>query len=134
MCISAQTCDRHLALLFTKLKDHPLPSVRANLMVALGDLAFRFPNLIEPWTEHLYARLKDDHTQVRGQTLLVLTHLILNDMIKVSGCVGPEATSERKQTWARPGSGSLSARRQHLNGNRRGRGLGQARCQPGGNI
>ena len=85
MCISPQTCDKHLALLFTKLKEHPLPSVRANLMVALGDLAFRFPNLIEPWTEHLYARLKDDHKQVRAQTLLVLTHLILNDMVKVKG-------------------------------------------------
>lgn len=33
-----------------------LSSVRANLMIAAGDLAIRFPNLVEPWTPHLYAR------------------------------------------------------------------------------
>jgi condensin complex subunit 1 len=30
--------------------------VRSNLMVATGDLAIRFPNLVDPWTPHLYAR------------------------------------------------------------------------------
>lgn len=33
--------------------------VRCNLVVALGDLAFRFPNLVEPWTAHLYQPLSD---------------------------------------------------------------------------
>ena len=32
------------------------PIIRANTIIALGDLTFRFPNLIEPWTAHLYAR------------------------------------------------------------------------------
>ena len=33
--------------------------MRCNLVVALGDLAFRFPNLVEPWTAHLYQPLSD---------------------------------------------------------------------------
>jgi len=33
--------------------------VRCNLVIALGDLAFRFPNLVEPWTAHLYQPLAD---------------------------------------------------------------------------
>jgi len=59
------------------------PSVRANLIIALGDLAFRFPNLIDPWSSYMYNRLRDKDTKVRKNALMVLTHLILNDMVKV---------------------------------------------------
>jgi hypothetical protein len=44
----------------------------------------RFPNTVEPWTPKMYARLHDESVKVRSNTLTVLTHLILNDMIKVS--------------------------------------------------
>ena len=43
----------------------PLPcrnlgaGVRCNLLVALGDLAFRFPNVLEPYTAYMYAPLGD---------------------------------------------------------------------------
>jgi hypothetical protein len=49
-------CEEHLALIFTRLRGEPEKATRAALMVALGDLAFRFPNAVEPWTEHLYGR------------------------------------------------------------------------------
>lgn len=58
--------------------------MRSNCIIALGDLAFRFPNVLEPWTEHMYARLNDKDRKVRKNAVLVLTHLILNDMVKVS--------------------------------------------------
>jgi condensin complex subunit 1 len=61
--------------------------MRANTVVALGDLAFRFPNEVEPYTPRLYACLRDSSTKVRRHTLMVLTHLILNDMVKVKGQV-----------------------------------------------
>lgn len=32
---------------------------RCNLVTALGDLAFRFPNVLEPWTAHMYSPLRD---------------------------------------------------------------------------
>lgn len=54
--ISAPFCDSQLRLLFTMLEKSSLPTVRSNLMVATGDLAIRFPNLVDPWTPHLYAR------------------------------------------------------------------------------
>ena len=49
------------------LLSHPTPhpnrdleaGVRCNLVVALGDLAFRFPNVLEPWTAFMYAPLGD---------------------------------------------------------------------------
>ncbi|KDO28964.1 hypothetical protein SPRG_20069 [Saprolegnia parasitica CBS 223.65] len=85
MCISSDFCEKNLPLVFTKLKESEQPSVRCNIVVALGDLSFRFPNLVEPWTSHIYARLRDIDTNVRKNTIMVLTHLILNDMVKVKG-------------------------------------------------
>ena len=35
------------------------PAVRSNLVIAIGDLAFRFPNLLEPWTANMYEPLLD---------------------------------------------------------------------------
>eukprot|EP00798_Chlamydomonas_sp_ICE-L_P013438 gene13438-19294_t len=61
------------------------PGVRCSLMVAVGDLAFRFPNTVEPWTSHMYAPLTDSNLGVRTTCLGVLSHLILNDMMKVKG-------------------------------------------------
>jgi condensin complex subunit 1 len=87
MCISLSVCECHLPLLFTTLQAEKKASVRGNIVVALGDLAFRFPNAVEPWTSHIYKRLRDESSYVRSQTLMVLTHLILNDMIKVKGQV-----------------------------------------------
>ncbi|CBN77248.1 conserved unknown protein [Ectocarpus siliculosus] len=87
MCISEAFCERNLSLLFTTLERSNDTAVRANIIVALGDLAFRFPNALEPWNPHIYNRLKDDSPGVRANAIMVLTHLILNDMVKVKGQV-----------------------------------------------
>ncbi|EGV98523.1 condensin complex subunit 1 [Cricetulus griseus] len=89
--ISASFCDSQLRLLFTMLEKSSLPTVRSNLMIATGDLAIRFPNLVDPWTPHLYARLRDPAQQVRRTAGLVMTHLILKDMVKVKGQVSEMA-------------------------------------------
>ena len=89
MCVSSSYCENHLPVLFTALANAPAKDtvMRANTVVALGDLAFRFPNEVEPYTPRLYACLGDSSTKVRRHTLMVLTHLILNDMVKVKGQV-----------------------------------------------
>ncbi|XP_052287084.1 condensin complex subunit 1-like isoform X2 [Dreissena polymorpha] len=91
MMVSSEFCDQHLQLLFTMLEKSHSPIIRANTIIAMGDLCFRFPNLVEPWTPHLYARLRDDSSEVRKNTMQVLTHLILNDMIKVKGQISEMA-------------------------------------------
>ena len=89
MAVDAGFCEAHLALLFTRLRDEPDAGARSALMVALGDLAFRFPNAVEPWTEHLYGlkkwgnSLHDGDAGVRQHAITVLAHLVLNDMMKV---------------------------------------------------
>ncbi|XP_068115007.1 condensin complex subunit 1 [Hyperolius riggenbachi] len=91
MMISSDHCDSNLRLLFTLLEKSSLPGVRSNIMIALGDLSIRFPNLIEPWTPHLYARLRDESQSVRKTSAIVMTHLILKDMVKVKGQVSEMA-------------------------------------------
>ncbi|NWR65294.1 CND1 protein, partial [Bucorvus abyssinicus] len=90
--ISSEFCDSHLRLLFTMMEKSTLPAVRSNLTIAAGDLAIRFPNLVEPWTSHLYARLRDPCPSVRQTAGLVMTHLILKDIVKVKGQVSEMAT------------------------------------------
>ncbi|KAJ8570427.1 hypothetical protein K7X08_037399 [Anisodus acutangulus] len=91
MIIDADFCDANLQLLFTVVENAPSETVRSNCTVALGDLAVRFPNLLEPWTEHMYARLRDSSVSVRKNAVLVLSHLILNDMMKVKGYINEMA-------------------------------------------
>eukprot|EP00250_Pteridium_aquilinum_P008672 c18119_g1_i1 orf=229-4548(+) len=85
MVIDADFCEQNLQLLFTVAQNATEDTVRSNCIIALGDLTVRFPNLLEPWTEHVYARLHDSSHSVRKNAVLVLSHLILNDMMKVKG-------------------------------------------------
>lgn len=88
MAISRTFCEKHLPLLFTAIENSKRDiTLRANTVIALGDLAFRFPNEVEPYTSKIYSGLSDDSMRVRLHTLMVLTHLILNDMVKVKGQV-----------------------------------------------
>ena len=83
LALSSDYCEAHLQLLFSLLRHSSDSRLKANLIIALGDLAFRFPNTLEPWSPHMYTGLSDSDSVVRKHTLLVLTHLILNDMLKV---------------------------------------------------
>lgn len=66
-------------------------TLRQSLLVAVGDLLFRHPNVVEPWSGRLYATLSGPvkggaegamSSELRFTALLVLTHLVLNDMMK----------------------------------------------------
>uniref|UniRef100_UPI003AAE8938 condensin complex subunit 1 isoform X1 n=1 Tax=Centroberyx gerrardi TaxID=166262 RepID=UPI003AAE8938 len=91
MMISPSVCEEHIRLLFTVLERSTLPVVRANAIIALGDLTVRFPNILEPWTQNLYARLSDEVPSVRQTAVTVLTQLVLKDVLKVKGQVSEVA-------------------------------------------
>lgn len=91
MIIDAEFCEANLQILFTVAENAPSDIVRSNCTIALGDLAVRFPNLLEPWTEYIYARLRDPSASVRKNAVLVISHLILNDMMKVKGHINEMA-------------------------------------------
>ncbi|KAM6910278.1 condensin complex subunit 1 [Xenentodon cancila] len=91
MMISPSVCEENIRLMFTVLERATLPVIRANAIIALGDLTVRFPNILEPWTQNLYARLSDEVPSVRQTTVTVLTQLVLKDVLKVKGQVSEVA-------------------------------------------
>lgn len=86
MCISEKYCCAHMSTLFSTLSRPNMdPIIKNNIIISMGDLLHRFPNLVEPHSRFLYQNLHDPNPNVRKTTMIVLTHLILNDMIKIKG-------------------------------------------------
>ena len=91
MCVSSEFCEDNLQLLFTILERSNEPTIRSNIILALGDMTVCFNNIINENLNYFYKRLADSDNLVKKNTLMVLTHLILNGMIKVKGQLGEMA-------------------------------------------
>ncbi|KAI9330289.1 non-SMC mitotic condensation complex subunit 1-domain-containing protein [Obelidium mucronatum] len=91
MCISSKYCDENLQLLFTILEKSTNPIIRSNIIIGLGDMSVSFNSLIDQNISYLYNRLTDTDPTVKKNTLMVLTHLILNGMVKVKGQISEMA-------------------------------------------
>lgn len=91
MCLSSRFCEEQLQLLLTILERSPYEAVRNNIVASLGDMVVLFSSLIDENIGFLYNRLSDRSLMVRKSALMVLTHLILNGMIKVKGQIAEMA-------------------------------------------
>ncbi|KAI9068415.1 hypothetical protein FKP32DRAFT_1587688 [Trametes sanguinea] len=91
LCVSSQFCEQHHRLLFKILETSKDPSIRSNIIIALGDVAVSFSSIIDESNDELYKGLRDPDLIVKKNTLMVLTHLILNGMVKVKGQMGEMA-------------------------------------------
>ncbi|EPZ31215.1 non-SMC mitotic condensation complex subunit 1 domain-containing protein [Rozella allomycis CSF55] len=85
MCVSSEYCQSHLQLLLTILSKSNNSIIKSNIVIAIGDMAICFNHLIDQNIHFLYNKLSDNHLSVKKNTFMVLTHLILNGMIKVKG-------------------------------------------------
>ncbi|EGG03609.1 uncharacterized protein MELLADRAFT_109127 [Melampsora larici-populina 98AG31] len=88
MCVSAEFCDQHLMLLFKIFETSKSSTIRSNIIIGLGDIAVSFSTIMDSNSDELYKGLNDSNLEVKKNTLMVLTHLILNGMIKVKGQLG----------------------------------------------
>ncbi|RKP01884.1 hypothetical protein CXG81DRAFT_3904, partial [Caulochytrium protostelioides] len=88
MCISRDFCESHLPLILTVYQNSQEPDVRSNMIIGLGDVTVCFNALIDQNIDLLYKGLEDRDPRVKKCTLMVLTHLILNGMIKLKGQMG----------------------------------------------
>eukprot|EP00158_Paraphelidium_tribonemae_P009686 Partr_v1_DN28930_c0_g1_i5_m25543 putative Regulatory subunit of the condensin complex, a complex required for conversion of interphase chromatin into mitotic-like condense chromosomes. The condensin complex probably introduces positive supercoils into relaxed DNA in the presence of type I topoisomerases and converts nicked DNA into positive knotted forms in the presence of type II topoisomerases (By similarity) len=91
MCVSERFAEDNLPLLLSILEKSSDISSRSNVIVGLGDLAVCFTNLIDQNISYLYSRLRDSNREVKKNALMVLTHLILNGMVKVKGQISEMA-------------------------------------------
>lgn len=91
LCVSPRFCEEHHRLLFKILETSKDATIRSNIVIALGDIAVSFSSIIDENSNELYKGLSDGVVQVKKNTLMVLTHLILNGMVKVKGQLGEMA-------------------------------------------
>ncbi|KAJ7178708.1 non-SMC mitotic condensation complex subunit 1-domain-containing protein [Mycena crocata] len=91
LCVSSQFCDQNHLLLFKILETSKNANIRSNIVIALGDVAVSFSSIIDENSNELYRGLSDPNLVVKKNTLMVLSHLILNGMIKVKGQLGEMA-------------------------------------------
>jgi condensin complex subunit 1 len=91
LCVSSEFCDANHHLLFRILETSRDANIRSNIAIALGDVAVSFSTIVDENSDELYKGLSDRDLVVKKNTLMVLTHLILNGMIKVKGQLGEMA-------------------------------------------
>jgi len=86
--VSSRICDENLQLLVTITEKSQNIEKRKNGLLLLWALQFRFPNTLEPWTPHMFQLLKDSEPSVRRTAVRVVTHLIMNEMVKARTHLG----------------------------------------------
>lgn len=85
MCVSSKFCEDNMQFLMGILNATKNITMKCNIVIGLSDLTFRFPNVIEPWTSHLYSTLHEENDELRLTAVKMLSHLILHEMIRVKG-------------------------------------------------
>ncbi|XP_068146838.1 condensin complex subunit 1 [Drosophila tropicalis] len=91
MTVSSKFCETNMSFLMNILNLTKNIKIKCNTVVGLSDLTFRFPNIIEPWTGHLYSQLHEENTELRLTAVKMLSHLILHEMIRVKGQIADMA-------------------------------------------
>ncbi|CAK82190.1 unnamed protein product (macronuclear) [Paramecium tetraurelia] len=84
MCLSEQFCEEHIEKVFRLIQNPNSDGVfKNNLIVAIGDLLHRWPNTVTSYCRQLFDGLSNQDFIVKQTSLNMLSHLILNDMIKI---------------------------------------------------
>ncbi|XP_021694016.1 condensin complex subunit 1 isoform X2 [Aedes aegypti] len=85
MSVSSTFCENNMPFLMNILQHTKNNQIKCNIVIGLSDLTFRFPNVIEPWTSHMYATLHEKNIELRLTAVKMLSNLILHEMIRVKG-------------------------------------------------
>ena len=85
MTVSKTICKDQLPKMFQVLQD-PLidEGIKLNIIMTLGDLFNKFPNELKPHTGEIFSILHQDSLIIKKETLTILSHLVLNDMILIT--------------------------------------------------
>ena len=85
MSVSAEFCDKNMPFLMNIFAHARDIDIKCNVIIGMSDLTFRFPNVIEPWSAHMYQTLYDENRDMRLTSVRILAHLISHEMILVKG-------------------------------------------------
>ena len=87
MLLSNHLCERYLNLIITLMTNHPSSFLRTSCLSALSDLTLRYPNTLQPWIPFVFMVLRDSNYSVRKHAVIILSHLVHIDMIKMQGYI-----------------------------------------------
>ena len=86
MLINADFCKNNINFIFDLLNNDSIPSdLKLNVCLSFGDLVNRFPNIMISEVNKFFEGLHSPHKEVVKYTLTVISHLALNDMLKMKG-------------------------------------------------
>ena len=86
MCINQSFCQENLPFIFDLLKSDSINSdLKLNICLAFGDFINRFPNTLQQVINKFFDCLHSKDKNVVKYTLIVISHLVLNDMLKLKG-------------------------------------------------
>lgn len=85
MSVSSEFCEQNMQFLMNIFQHAQDIDIKCNVIIGMSDLTFRFPNVIEPWSGHLYSTLYDENRDLRLTSVRILAHLISHEMILVKG-------------------------------------------------
>ena len=88
LCLNKELCEKHIADLLKIAQEAPLEELRCSSVVILGDIFVRQPIVIDQHKGRFFEMLKDPSLKVCKKALIVISHLVLNDMIKLRGFLG----------------------------------------------
>ncbi|XP_058115877.1 condensin complex subunit 1 [Anopheles ziemanni] len=85
MAVSSKFCEDNMPFLMNIFKHTKCANIKCSIVIGLSDFTFRFPNVIEPWTNHMYSTLHEEDVELRLTAVKMMSHLILHEMIRVKG-------------------------------------------------
>jgi hypothetical protein len=84
MMVSSSLCREYLGLVFATVETPGIcPSFASNAIIYLGDLFHKHPNFLNAHMLRLFNCLKSKSSMIRRTAVTVLSHLILNDFVKL---------------------------------------------------
>ena len=84
--INPNYCKNNISFIFVLLNNDKIPSdLKLNVCLSFGDLVNRFPNIMITEVSKFFEGLHSPHKEVVKYTLTVISHLVLNDMLKLKG-------------------------------------------------
>ncbi len=86
MCINQKFCEENLPFMFEILQSDTIDdSLKLNVCTAFGDFINRFPNIMQATVNKFFNCLHSKSKDVRRYSMIVISHLVLGDMLKLKG-------------------------------------------------
>ena len=83
--VSVKFCSENIGMIMELISKNVDPALVAKSLLGFSDLVKRFPQVVEPFSSKLFETLDSPHKSVKKVSMIIITHLILNDMLKIKG-------------------------------------------------